>query len=157
MLRKISFVLNGGHSAKKACVVALKHKQIFMYATTTIPNLHTEYRLWISELNFFKEEVGRFEQQLESVINHNNGFTISAGVEQFQNRFIREKEVIDELKHKLNISERQLAAFVKELNGLGLQSIRMDNHTKLRDDMGTFRKLYGELKQSFRKFEAVSL
>jgi len=123
--------------------------------TTSIPNLHVEYRLWTSELNFFKEEVRRFEHQLEALTNRNKKGGISAGVEQFQNRFIRQKEVIDELKHKLALSERQLASFVKELNGLGLNSIRMDNHVKLRADMLTFRKLYAELKNEFRKFEVV--
>jgi hypothetical protein len=128
-----------------------------MFPTTTIPNLHSEYRLWMEELNFFKEEVGRFEHQLENVINKTTGSEAAAGVEQFQNRFIREKEVIDELKHKLNLSERQLAGFVKKLNGLGLSSIKMDNHTKLRDDMRTCRKLHTELKNAFRKFESASL
>jgi hypothetical protein len=63
--------------------------------------------------------------------------------------------VIDELKHKLNISERQLAGFVRELSGLGLESIKMDNHPNLREEVKTFRKIYTELKNEFRKFEAV--
>lgn len=124
-----------------------------MYPTTTIPNLHIEYRIWTNELLFYKEEIRKYERNLEKVIRKDGSEEVAKQVEHFQNNFIREKEVIDELKHKLHLSERQLVGFVKELNGLGLQSIKMDNHIKLRDDMRTFRKIYGELKTEFRKFE----
>jgi hypothetical protein len=30
----------------------------------------------------------------------------------------------------------------------------MDNHTKLRDDVLTFKKIFKELKEEFRRFEA---
>lgn len=109
----------------------------------------------MNELNFYKEEVRRFEKHLDSIAGAQSNKAVAEQVEQFQNQFIREKEVIDELKHKLNGSEKQLAGFVKELNGLGLHSIKMDNHARLRDDMRTFRKIYTELKDAFRKFEAA--
>ena len=125
-----------------------------MFPTTTIPKLHNEYSSWMRELIFYKEEIKLFERQLEEVANKKLSMNTSAKVEQYQNQFIREKEVIDELKHKLNISERQLAGFVKEVSGLGLSNIRMDNHPNLREEMNIFRKIYGQLKQSFRNFEA---
>lgn len=128
-----------------------------MFPTITIPKLHLEYRNWIAELIFCKEEITRFERYLEGVVNKTDDVVVRAEVEHFQNQFIREKEVIDELKHKLHISERQLAHFVKELSGMGLESIKMDNHTKLRDDVRTFRKIYTELKEDFRRFEAENL
>jgi hypothetical protein len=125
-----------------------------MFPTTTIPKLHLEYRNWMNELSFCKEEIGIFEGHLENVVNRTTVTAVRAQVEHFQNQFIRQKEVVDELKHKLHISERQLAGFVKELSGLGLESIRMDNHSKLREDVKIFRKLYTELKEEFRRFEA---
>jgi hypothetical protein len=77
-----------------------------MFPTITIPKLHLEHRQWIAELNFYKEEIRIFESYLENVVNRNTAIEARAQVEHFQNQFIREKEVIDELKHKLNISER---------------------------------------------------
>jgi hypothetical protein len=65
--------------------------------------------------------------------------------------------VIDELKHKLNVSEKQLDGFVKELSGMGLESIKMDNHLNLRDDMKMFRQIYNELKDEFRRFEIACM
>ena len=128
-----------------------------MFPTTTIPKLHTEYRAWMAELNFCKDEIRIFERHLEAVVNNTEDVVVRAEVEHFQNQFIREKEVIDELKHKLHISERQLAGFVKQLSGLGLESIKMDNHTKLRDDVKIFWKIYTELKEDFRRFEAENI
>jgi hypothetical protein len=128
-----------------------------MFPTITIPTLHTEYRNWIAELNFCKEEIRIFERHLEAVVNNTGDVVVRAEVEHFQNQFIRQNEVIDELKHKLQISEQQLAHFVRELSGLGLESIKMDNHNKLRDDVSIFRKIYTELKEDFRAFEADNL
>jgi 3-deoxy-D-arabino-heptulosonate 7-phosphate (DAHP) synthase len=128
-----------------------------MFPTITIPKLHLEYRNWIAELNFCKEEITRFEHYLEDVVNKTDDVVVKAEVEHFQNQFIRQKEVIEELKHKLHISESQLAGFVKGLPGLGLESIQMDNHTRLRDEGRTFRKIYTELKVGFRRFEAENL
>ena len=128
-----------------------------MFPTITIPKLHLEYRNWISELAFCKEEITRFEHNLEGLVNKTNSVEVRVEVEHFQNQFIREKEVIDELRHKLHLSERQLAGFVKELSGLGLESIKMDNHTRLRSDVATFRRIYAELKEDFRRFEAENL
>lgn len=140
--------------AKKGCFIeALKLKA--MVGTVPIPKLHLEYRLWIAELQFAKEEIRIFEHHLEELVSKNFLIEVTAQVEQFQNRFIREKEVIDTLRHDLHGAEVQLVAFVKKLSGMGLESIRMDNHSKLRDQMNTFRKLYGELKQEFRRFEAA--
>ena len=125
-----------------------------MVGTLPIPKLHLEYRLWIAELQFAKEEIGIFERHLETLVNKRYLPEVTVQVEHFQNCFIREKEVIDILKHDLHGAEVQLVSFVKQLSGMGLESIRMDNHGKLRDQMATFRKLYGELKHEFRRFEA---
>lgn len=125
-----------------------------MFPTISIPQLHLEYQLWINELNFYKEEINLFEKYLEGIITINTSKEAAVGVEHFQNQFILQKEVIDQLKHDLRVSEKQLAGFVKELSGMGLESIKMDNHSKLRERMSTYRKLYKELKDEFRQFEA---
>jgi hypothetical protein len=124
-----------------------------MVSTLPIPQLHQEYTTWMAELNFYKEELDIFEQHLALLLNGNSDKAVAARAEQYQNQFIRHKDVIDELKHRLGISERQLKAFIKDVQGMGLSSIRMDNHPELRKEMQTFRKLFNELKEAFRKFE----
>ncbi|MBD0277479.1 MAG: hypothetical protein ICV81_05880 [Flavisolibacter sp.] len=128
-----------------------------MYSTISIPQLHQEYATWIQELNYYKEEIKKFEHYLEVLLKKNNKKEVAAQVEHFQNQFIRHKEVIDELKHNLGVAERQLKAFVLDVQGMGLPSIKMDNHPELRKEVQTFRKIYRELKEEFRKFEATCI
>lgn len=125
-----------------------------MTPTISIKSLHLEYRLWIHELNFAKEEIYIYEGHLEELIAANANPEILAEAEKFQNQFICQKEVIDVLKHDLHVSERQLANVARGLSGLGMETMRMDNHGQLRERMMTFRKLFLALKEDFKKFEA---
>jgi hypothetical protein len=124
-----------------------------MFPTISIPKLHLEYKLWMNDLNFYKEEINLYERYLADIIVKNTNKETAVGVEHFQNQFIVQKNVIDYLKHDLNVSEKQLAGFAKELSGLGLDNIKMDNHTKLRERMKTFKTLYEDMKKEFREFE----
>jgi hypothetical protein len=112
-----------------------------------------EYQLWTRELVFYKEEIKIFETHLASILKRNNKNGVLVQAEHFQNQFILQKEVIDFLKHDLIVSERRLAGFAHELCGEGIDTIKMDNHGSLRERMGTFRKIYREIKQEFRRFE----
>lgn len=125
-----------------------------MIPTLPVPSLHVEYRLWINELNFYKEEIRIFEDHLAALVSRNTDRNFAAQAEHFQNQFFLQKEVIDRIKHELGVSERQLAAFVKDHAEVGFESVSMDNHGKLRKDMSIFRNIYKELKEEFRRFEA---
>jgi len=124
-----------------------------MIATISIRSLHMEYQLWTRELIFYKEEIRIFEHHLTAILKRNNKNGVPAQVEHFQNQFILQKEVIDFLKHDLQVSERQLAGFVYEMSGDGIDNIKMDNHGSLRERMTTFRKIYKDIKNEFRRFD----
>lgn len=124
-----------------------------MTPTISIRSLHLEYQLWTRELVFYKEEIKIFEDHLEAILQRNNKNGVPAQVEHFQNQFILQKEVIDFLKHDLIVSEIQLADFAQGLSDEGIDSIKMDNHGRLRERMSTFRKIFKEIKGEFRRFE----
>jgi hypothetical protein len=121
----------------------------------TLPprKLHLEYQLWIAELNFDIQLINIFEDHLAYIVSHNSLKKLLPKIEQFQNQFIRQREVIDELKHDLNISEKQLAAFVRDMAPIGYENERLDNHQGLRERFLTFRNLFEDLKTRFRQFE----
>jgi hypothetical protein len=125
-----------------------------MTPTISIPGLHLEYSLWINELNFFKEEILILEKHLEHLVNVNEHPEAKAKIEQFQNQFICQREVIDVLKHDLYTSEKQLANFARELNSSGIETIKMDNHVHLRERIKTFRRIFNDLRADFRQFES---
>ena len=125
-----------------------------MAPTISIRSLHLEYQLWTRELAFYKEEIKIFEEHLTNILERNtNDNAVPVQVEHFQNQFILQKEVIDFLKHDLHVSEKQLARFVSDLSGEGIEGIKMDNHGRLRERMATFRKIFREMKHEFRRFE----
>ena len=123
---------------------------------TTLPpyKLHIEYQFWIAELNFDVELIKIFESHLSFIASGNTAKRFMPRIEQFQNQFIRQREVIDELKHDLNVSEKQLAAFVRDMSPVGFDNERLDNHSGLRERFLTFRKLFDDLKTRFRHFES---
>lgn len=122
---------------------------------TTLPpyKLHIEYQFWIAELNFDLELIKIFESHLAFIASGNTTKKLMPRIEQFQNQFIRQREVIDELKHDLNISEKQLAQFVRDMSPIGFENERLDNHSDLRERFLTFRDLFDDLKARFRQFE----
>jgi hypothetical protein len=123
--------------------------------TTLAPyKLHVEYQFWIAELNFDMELLEIFESHLVYAAAGNTARKLMPRIEQFQNQFIRQREVIDELKHDLNISEKQLAAFVREMAPVGFENERLDNHSELRERFLVFRELFEDLKTRFRHFES---
>jgi len=123
---------------------------------TTLPpcKLHVEYKLWIAELNFDTELIKIFETHLGFIVSHLTSKEPMPRIEQFQNQFIRQREVIDELKHDLNTSEKQLVAFVREMEPVGFENERLDNHPDLRERFLIFRDLFEQLKTRFRYFES---
>jgi hypothetical protein len=135
-------------------VVALCRILRVMITTFPPAKLHIEYQFWIAELNFDIELIKIFESHLAYLASHVASKKIMPRIEQFQNQFIRQREVIDELKHDLNISEKQLAAFVRDMAPIGFENERLDNHPGLRERFLTFRSLFDDLKVRFRHFES---
>ena len=129
-----------------------------MVTTMPIRNLHLEYKFWIVELNFFKEMLHIFQSHLAKIIDENrDNKKIGPQVEHFQNQFILHHEVIDELKHDLNISEKQLASFTREMALVGYEFERLDNHSAVRDRFLTARKIFNDLKEEFHRFQSEFL
>lgn len=111
--------------------------------------LHLDHQLWLNELKFYEDEVTIFEHYLEEYVKKAgpDQKELMADLEHFQNQFIRQKEVIDELKHEIRLSEQRLS---KEIQ-LGVRMTDDDKirHNHLKDRMETFRKIYRELKAEF--------
>ncbi|MFM7851037.1 MAG: hypothetical protein ACKO96_03775, partial [Flammeovirgaceae bacterium] len=98
--------------------------------------------MWLNEMIFFKEELGIFDKYLLEIVRKNTGQDIMKAIEHFQNQFIRQKEVIDELTHDIREHERIVVGQVKELNPIQVEKKRFDDHQELRDYIFTFKKVY---------------
>ncbi len=124
-----------------------------MESTASIELFQEELQSWKRELSSSKEEIKSFEKELAGLASHSHNRDIFPHIEHFQNNFIRQKEVIDELRHDLPDSPRRLETiFYSSSNGGD-----RDVHAELADRMDMFRKLYQELIEKFQQFEADHL
>ena len=119
-----------------------------------LTQLRAENKFWVTELLFFKDEITYFETQLARIITNNTAQEVMVKVEHFQNQFIRQREVIDEVKHNIKASENELQAFATSHNEIAIGHALFADHVELREEMDTFKKLYSELKDEFRHFLA---
>lgn len=118
-----------------------------------LSDLHFEHTTWLNALTFYKEEIGIFERRLEEVTARNTSQEVRARSEHFQNQYIREREVIDELRHDITIHENSLEKEVRE-HPVAVDHRYFKDHGDLRDRMATFEKLYRELKGEFHRWVA---
>ena len=116
-----------------------------------ISDLHFDHKLWISELLFWKDEIGTFKHRLEELTERVGKRETMARVEKYQNQFIRHNEVIDTLKHDINVAEHKLVVFI-EKHPEAVNKEYFEDHEPLRERMEMQKKLYGELKINFLNF-----
>jgi spore cortex formation protein SpoVR/YcgB (stage V sporulation) len=122
------------------------------YLTT----LHAEHNEWIKDLEFYKDEIASFENRLGEVALKNTHDSVLAPLEHLQNQFIREKEVIDILRHDIKADRKKLTHMV-ESNNVATDHRKTDDHSDLRERMDTFLKIYGDLKHEVTHFLAEVL
>lgn len=114
-------------------------------------DLHFEHLTWNSELSFQKDELKVFQNRLEEVTARWTKNEVLVQVEHFQNNFLRHNEVIDTLTHQINGHEKELAEYAAE-HPVAVDHVHFSDHSKLREDVETQRKLYADLKTEFLRF-----
>ncbi len=112
--------------------------------------LHLEHKVWMNELVFYADEISIFERQLEKLVMRNIKDMLP-NLEKFQNNFIRQKEVLDELQHDIKIREQSLAKNISK----GIETVQTDDqlgHNEIRGKMEVFKKIFTELRKNFLLF-----
>ena len=124
-------------------------------ASTTkhLSDLHFEHQVWINTLQFCKDEITIFERRMEEIVKRNTDKALLAELEHFQNQYIREREVIDELRHDIKQHENFLEKESMD-HPVAIDHRAFGDHSNLRDRMTTFERLYKELKDEFFRWMA---
>jgi len=118
-----------------------------------VSDLHFENETWLSEISFFRQDLKLFESKLPQLLVANAGNDERiARIEQFQNRFIRQREMLDELYHVVHLNEQQLAEKAKEMNPAEILHKTVADHAELRNKVAGFKKYYNDFKQEFFDF-----
>ena len=114
-----------------------------------LSDLKFNLKIWKRELRFHREEMDKFEKKLEIISVRNLGYEAMIPLEGFQNKIIREKEVIGKLLQRIRGKMKivDTADLSEELDG------RLRNQqTSLKDDMKTYVKLHYELKEALMDY-----
>jgi hypothetical protein len=114
-----------------------------------LSDLEFNLEVWKEELRFHKAEMEKFEKKLENIARRNLGIEAMAPLEGFQNKIIREKEVIGRMLQRIRLKKKIIKTtdLDEELDG------RLRNQqTSLRDDMKTYIKLHYELKEDLMDY-----
>ena len=121
-----------------------------------IGELHTEHRLWLSQLLLAKDQLKLFQNRLQEKNAANTSKEIKAEIEQFQNQFISENEVIDILVHDIKESEFELVKNVKD-NNVAIEHRKVHENGVLAERMVIFNKIFSELNLKFVKYLSKTL
>ena len=113
--------------------------------------LHFEHVVWMKNMQFYYDEVRVFENRLEELVSRNTKTEVTSQIEHFQNQFIGQKEVAQELISKCKDHDKFLANQAKD-HPIAIDHVLFADHTKLRDEMETYDKIYRELKTEYLSF-----
>lgn len=121
-----------------------------------IEELHLENKMSLKRLDFCREDINILQKRLEEIAQRNTVTEVTAGIEQFQNRFIRQREVNDELRHTINEHENELAKYAKN-HPVAINHVLFKNNDVLVAEVNRYVELYEEMKKDFQKFLAKYL
>jgi DNA repair exonuclease SbcCD ATPase subunit len=116
-----------------------------------IDELHFDNKLHLNQLAFYKQELEIFKHRLEEVASKNTKTEVTAQIEQYQNQFIRQLEVHDELRHKLKQHENQLEEAAKN-NPTAIDHVLFNDNSALNEEIERYATLYAEMKDNFYRF-----
>lgn len=119
-----------------------------MTTNTTQNLLLSEHLTWLSKLDSTKRYFKELELKLQTSFKGKEASFMLPLVESFQNRFIRHREVIDELRHEIKQHENHLEKMDQPTHLLVL------THSNLRDQYNRFFELFIELERDFDEFLA---
>ena len=114
-------------------------------------DLRYDHNIWENELNFYKKELGIFESRLVEMLNRKPSRELLRELEQYQNQFIRQKDVVDNVNHKIHLYDDELKGIPAEIM-LTIDSNEIAKHKELESDIRITRKLYFELRDRFSSY-----
>jgi hypothetical protein len=114
--------------------------------------LTTEHIKWLEYIDHTKNELKEMQERLTTLVPTFSSKMLS-GVEQFQNRFIRQAEVTDILRHNIKAHENDIERMMR----LSLDYLQLrvaSDHVVLKGQYQRYVELFVELEQDFNEFLA---
>jgi uncharacterized membrane protein YgaE (UPF0421/DUF939 family) len=115
--------------------------------------LTTEHIKWLGFIDHSKKELKSMQERMADFLSSFNSARLAPRVEQFQNRFIRQAEVSDILRHNIKAHEND----IERMSRLSLDYLQLrvsQDHVALKSEFKRYVELFVELEQDFDEFIA---
>jgi hypothetical protein len=124
-----------------------------METMTLAAIIETEHLTWLKNLDFYKAQLSVMEKELAGFAKESTSKKVGPRVEQFQNQFIRQREVIDTLRHSVKQHENE----IERMTRFALEYLRdrvTKDHMLLKAEYKRFVELFMEMEQDFHDYLA---
>jgi hypothetical protein len=124
-----------------------------MDTMTSSASIEKEHITWLKHLDFYKAQLVVMEKELALFAKESTSKKVGPKVEQFQNQFIRQRDVIDTLKHNVKQHENE----IERMTRFALEYLRdrvTRDHLILKEEYKRFVELFIEMEQDFHDFLA---
>lgn len=122
-----------------------------MHTTEQLLELHSEHQEWQSKINFYKDELKIFDNELDQLAKVTTTRETLASIEHFQNQFIRQREVLDILRHDFKQYENEIEYIQKhkvDNTTGGIEALQANQ----KESLEQFEKIFKELRDDFHNF-----
>jgi len=102
-------------------------------------------------MRFYLDEISIFENRLSELVQKNTKVEVTSNIEHFQNQFIRQREVAQELVSKSKDHEKFLVNQAKN-HPIAIDHVFFADHAKLRAEVEIYDRIYSDLKAAFLSF-----
>ncbi|HVI46246.1 MAG TPA: hypothetical protein VM802_15330 [Chitinophaga sp.] len=116
---------------------------------TTQPDLMDQINSWKEEVNDVRGEVRMMRERLEQIVLSHAPREVMTQVEHFENRFLRQREVADEMFHDIKQCGKKIS---NEPQRVVHDDRPVDDYDTMQRRMEIFQKLFAELKDDFNHF-----
>jgi uncharacterized protein YdhG (YjbR/CyaY superfamily) len=114
----------------------------------SVLELRSQIELWEQYFQDSKSEIQNLQGELTWYQVNNTTREAAIQVEHFQNQFFLQQQIIGDISRQLRISARLLIR--KDPKAI-LEENYLSSINSLAEQMETFQKLYGDLKEEFRE------
>jgi len=115
--------------------------------------LHEEHKVWNNLLDFYKDDISILEKRLEELVTKNTNQEVRAEIEKYQNQFLIQRNNIDQIKHIINLDEKEIENEINS-NPVAVDHRKLEDHPKERDLVETFENKINDIRSNFNRFSA---
>jgi pyruvate/oxaloacetate carboxyltransferase len=127
-------------------------KTIYKHMETTMTTaLETEHVKWLVSIDLFKQQLKLMDKEIAEFVSGKYPKSLAPRIEQFQNQIIRQREVLDILRHDIKSHENE----IERMTNFALEYLRdrvTREHIGLKTQYKRFVELFLELELDFHDF-----